>query len=104
MKKDISSEEFYEQFFKVTPEKVANVITILAAFYNPLCIYVFGSYARGKHDRDSDLDVLVVVDKLDDTSWNVIAKGYGQLHDAMMPVDLLVYDKNSFDQCKLNFT
>src|SRR6516225_2088637 len=28
-------------------------------------VYLFGSYARGEAERDSDLDVLIVLDRLD---------------------------------------
>jgi len=29
-------------------------------------LYIYGSYARGEEDRESDLDVLVVLDAIDD--------------------------------------
>jgi predicted nucleotidyltransferase len=34
-------------------------------------LYVFGSHARGTADADSDLDVLVVLDRIDDYSAEI---------------------------------
>ena len=99
MKKDISPEQF-QKMFEITPEKVSEVIKRLVALYNPLYIYVFGSYARGKHDIDSDLDVMVVIDEFHDDRWNVLSAGYNELYGIKVPVDLLVYDQAKFEECK----
>jgi predicted nucleotidyltransferase len=36
-----------------------NIIIDLMARYNPRMIGIFGSYARGENDQNSDLDILV---------------------------------------------
>ena len=99
MKKNISPQQFQEMF-KVTSEKVDQTVLRLIATYNPIYIYAFGSYASGKYDEDSDFDVMTVIDHYDDKPWKVVARGYGQLHGIEMPIDLLVYDSNKFEECK----
>ena len=101
--KNLSPEQFQEMF-KVTPEKVVEVVHRLVATYNPIYIYAFGSYASGKHDSDSDFDVMAVIDNYDDKSWKVTVRGYGQLHGITMPIDLLVYDSSKFEECKKDST
>ncbi|MFA5998659.1 MAG: nucleotidyltransferase domain-containing protein [Candidatus Babeliales bacterium] len=103
MKKNMSPEQFQEMF-KVTPEKVAQVVHKLVATYNPISIYAFGSYASGKYDDESDFDVMTVIDEYDDKPWRVIARGYGELHGIQMPIDLLVYDLSKFEECKKDST
>ncbi len=34
-------------------------------FITPLSVYLFGSYARGNQHRDSDIDIAVIVDHVD---------------------------------------
>ena len=34
-------------------------------------VYLFGSYARGEADEDSDIDVLIVLDRVDDYSSEI---------------------------------
>ncbi|HXG33904.1 MAG TPA: nucleotidyltransferase domain-containing protein [Bryobacteraceae bacterium] len=34
-------------------------------------VYIFGSYARGEADEESDLDVLIVLDRVDDYSSEI---------------------------------
>ena len=62
----------------------------VAARYRPLWIILFGSYARGDYNRDSDVDLLVVTQKrrrgdLDVRIRNRIACNF--------PLDLLVMDE-----------
>lgn len=38
---------------------------IVVEKYHPLKIVLFGSYARGDYHKDSDIDIAVIVDKLE---------------------------------------
>lgn len=70
-----------------------------------LKIILFGSYAYGKPGKDSDIDLLVVIDK-DESPRNFkdISDNYLRISRAIrpieeeMPVDLLVYTKPEFEK------
>ncbi len=57
--------------------------------YNPRAIYVFGSYAWGNPTNDSDLDLLIVVEKLTSNRHNMIVKGYSALFNCSLSKDIL---------------
>lgn len=63
----------------------------------PARVILFGSYARGNADEASDLDLLVVEDRLDDK-----ASEYLRLRDALgkLPtgVDLLLLSRHDFER------
>jgi predicted nucleotidyltransferase len=66
--------------------------------YNPIEIYVFGSYAWGYHDDESDLDLLVVIDKFTNDRQRLLVEGQKALIDLDLSKDLLVISKEEFDQ------
>jgi len=46
------------------PAFLESVVAKLAAAYRPKAIYLFGSQARGTVRADSDIDLLVIVDRV----------------------------------------
>ena len=56
--------------------------------YEPLTIYLFGSYAWGKPDEESDLDLLVVVENSDLKPQSRSEVGAEALWDLKIPKDL----------------
>lgn len=69
----------------------------LVKTYNPIEIYIFGSYAWGHPDDGSDLDLLVVVDKLDKHRYTAMAEGHKALMDLKLSKDILLYTKEEFE-------
>ncbi|HDO26425.1 MAG TPA: nucleotidyltransferase domain-containing protein, partial [Nitrospirae bacterium] len=63
----------------IAPELMEIVKSRLINTYNPEVIYLFGSYAWGKPDEDSDLDLLVVVEKSDERFYKRGVAGYKSL-------------------------
>ena len=51
----------------------------LVATYNPIEIYIFGSYAWGKPEEDSDLDLLIVIDEYKKDHYKTVSDGYKSL-------------------------
>jgi predicted nucleotidyltransferase len=68
----------------------------LIALYDPLAIYVFGSYAWGKPTDESDLDLLIVVDSYKKDRFATMSEGYKVLIDLDLSKDILVYNKDEF--------
>ncbi len=69
----------------------------LVETYNPQAIYLFGSYAWGMPDDESDLDLLIVVDALTDTHYKMLVDGHMALLRLDVSKDLLLYTKEQFD-------
>lgn len=69
----------------------------LVATYDPIEIYIFGSYAWGKPDEDSDLDLLIVIDEYTKDHYKTISDGYKSLDGLRIFKDIIVYTKKEFD-------
>ncbi len=81
----------------ITQTIIDEVKNRLVSTYQPLEIYLFGSYAWGNPTDESDLDLLVVVEKSDEKSHRRPLKGYRALFDIDAPNDIIVYTKDEFD-------
>ncbi len=80
------------------------VKTKLISTYNPLEIYVFGSYAWGKPDEESDLDLLVVVDDYTKSRHDMLVDGHRALMNLDIGKDILIFTKDEFDQYSQDVT
>lgn len=68
--------------------------------YNPVEMYIFGSYARGTADEESDLDLLIIVDQIDPKErYKAMSEGHRALFDLEDNTghDILVLSKEEFD-------
>jgi uncharacterized protein len=72
--------------------------------YNPLAIYLFGSYAWGTPTKDSDLDILIVVDQSDEKTYRRPIPGQRALFGLEIPKDIIVYTKDEFDKRSKDIT
>ena len=72
------------------------VKTRLDAVYNPLSLYIFGSYAWGTPTADSDLDLVVVVEDSDKKPYKRSIEGIRTLRGLGIAKDILVYTKEEF--------
>lgn len=70
----------------------------LISVYKPLEIYIFGSYAWGHPDEESDLDLLVVVDHFESDRYRTLVAGHEALMDVDLSKDLIVLSKEEFDK------
>ena len=72
---------------------------------NPICIYLFGSFARGTAHAESDLDFYIIVDDGEKDLHAVAASAYKAIRDVKQrPMDILVGTKSGFDERKDQFT
>ena len=83
---------------------VAEVETILpemtrrlVAEFQPCQIYLFGSYAWGQPNEDSDVDLFVIVPNSDESSRERGLRARQCLSDIRMPKDILVKTQAEVD-------
>lgn len=72
--------------------------------YNPLEIYLFGSYAWGTPDEESDLDLLVVIQNYKQDWYHDMVEGHKSLGGLKISKDLLLYTKSQFEQASTDKT
>lgn len=79
--------------------KLEEIKKRLIQVYSPLEIYIFGSYAWGTPDEESDLDLLVVVENIDDEMQRhrALVNGHRVLADLRFSKDILLFTKQEFD-------
>ena len=80
---------------------ISNLINRIASNVNPDKIYLFGSYATGMANEDSDIDILVVKETLEPRYKRSI-EIQRLLIGLKLPVDILVYTNEEFENEKLN--
>jgi len=80
---------------------ISNLINRIATNVNPDKIYLFGSYATGMANEDSDIDLLVVKETLEPRYKRSI-EIQRLLIGTKLPVDVVVYTKDEFENEKLN--
>jgi predicted nucleotidyltransferase len=80
----------------ISKETIDEVKNRLVKTYNPVAIYLFGSYAWGTPTEDSDLDLLIVVDTSDERAIKRSLHGYKALWGLEIAKDILVYTSDEF--------
>jgi predicted nucleotidyltransferase len=79
--------------------KIYDIVARIAAKFNPDKIILFGSYASGTPNNDSDIDLLVI----QDTDLPRHKRSFDiqkMLIGSMIPMDILVYTNNEFEKEK----
>jgi len=74
---------------------ISQAVLLLRQAANPRRIILFGSHARGNARHDSDLDLLVVLDRVDDRAAEMVRLSR-ILTPLRIPVDLLVVSEEVF--------
>ena len=79
--------------------EMTTIVDRLVDVYQPLRIYLFGSYAWGTPTVNSDYDLCVVVEKSDEKKRNRSRKGRDALLDIICrrAIDLIVYTAPEFE-------
>ena len=85
-----------QPLWAITTEKIQEAVQRIVAASGPLKVIVFGSRARGTGGVESDLDLMVVMDEVNDplkesVRLRRLLKGF------IMAVDVLVVDQGKFD-------
>ena len=73
----------------ITPVIIQEMVDRIVRDFDPVKVILFGSQARGEGNCDSDVDLLVVLDEIDDNFEAMIAIGTA-LARTGVPKDILV--------------
>lgn len=76
-------------FKRVTRRQINAVVQKIVQEFNPEKVILFGSYAYGKPNIDSDVDLLVVMES-DERPAKRTARVISAVHGKTFPMDLLV--------------
>jgi len=79
-------------------EWVPDVVHRLVERSRPLRVVLFGSVARGDDGRESDIDLLVVLRRLEGRHHDAAVAMLRSLRDLPVPVDLVVTDAAELDE------
>lgn len=75
---------------------VEEAVTRIVEQFHPAKIILFGSHARGSADRDSDVDLLVVMEVKDSKRKQAVEIDLA-LSDRTFPLDLIVVTPDEFE-------
>lgn len=85
----------------IEQSKISEIINKIALGYSPDKIILFGSYAIGNANENSDLDLFIIKDSdlpRPERGMQVRKLLYG----SMVPIDLIVYTSKEIDEAKHN--
>ena len=82
----------------VSKETLEDIKHRLVKAYDPIAIYLFGSYAWGTPDEESDLDLLVVVEKSEEKSFRRPLVGYKALRGLELIENRIIETKEKFTE------
>ncbi len=77
-------------------EKIKKLIEKIVEEYKPEKIYLFGSYAWGNPDKDSDVDIFIIKDTEKDRLKRQLE--VRRLIKGRLPVDVLVYTPEEIEK------
>ncbi len=83
----------------INTEKINEITSKIANNFNPDKIILFGSYASGNQNDDSDLDLLII----QDSDLPKHKRGLDirmSLRGSMIPMDILIYTNSEFESEK----
>ena len=90
----------YIEVEKVDDELLEKIVQRIRKAVNPVKIILFGSYAYGNPSKDSDLDILVVVESLESTRRELRLKIRKALREYLVPKGIIVVTKEDIDDWK----
>lgn len=85
----------------IGPDKISEIVNKIASGYNPEKIILFGSYATGNPNEDSDLDLFVIKDT-DLPRPQRMVQVRRMIYGSMVPIDLIVYTPKEIEESNEN--
>lgn len=75
---------------------ISNIVSKIASKIQPDRIYLFGSYAKGHANEDSDIDLLIIKDTTE-PKYKRSIEIQRILKGSKIPVDIVVYTNDEFE-------
>jgi predicted nucleotidyltransferase len=77
------------------------IVTFITSRISPEKIILFGSYARGDNNKDSDIDILIIIKDLENER-KITGTLYKELlkENISTPIDFLAIDYNKYNKLK----
>ena len=85
----------------ISQDKIQEATRRLVEAYNPVAIYLFGSYAWGEPNEDSDLDLMVILSDSFEVAFSSHKKGKWALRDLKIANDLILANRYYFEKTAL---
>ena len=85
----------------IEKEKISEIVNKIVFGYNPEKIILFGSYAFGNPNENSDLD-LFVIKETDVPRPERTMQVRKMIYGSMVPIDLIVYTPKEIEESKNN--
>ena len=82
----------------ISQSKIEEATARLVKAYQPEAIYLFGCYAWGEPNEDSDLDFFIVLKDDAEMAWDAFRIANRALKNIAFPTDVLINKHQSFEQ------
>jgi predicted nucleotidyltransferase len=82
----------------VSAEVLDEIVKRVTDALHPVVIYLFGSQVHGDVGKDSDIDLLAVVQDTNRSTREIAIEGREGLWDLNVPVDLVVCTESEFSK------
>ena len=85
----------------IEKDKISEIVNKIVSGYKPEKIILFGSYATGNPNENSDLD-LFVIKETDIPRPQRTVQVRKMIYGSMVPIDLIVYTPKEIEESKNN--
>ncbi len=83
----------------ITKEQINKIVSSIAKNFATKKIFLFGSYAHGEPNNDSDLDICVIADIGAERKINIIRNIRREIsREFNNPMDIILYDEKEFNE------
>lgn len=88
----------------ISHETIQEAIRRLVKAYDPLSIYLFGTYAWGIPNEDDNLNLLLIIESSDEKVYKRGDLAFDTLLSLKIPKNVIVFTKQEFDTLSQDVT
>lgn len=85
---------------QLTESKLVEITERLVHALHPKRVVLFGSHAWGQPNKDSDADLLVIVDEAKEPGYQLAQQAYRALYGVRYPCDVIVHTAVEVERAK----